>query len=622
MNWTRRDLGKLSLSAGVLAAFPGAARQALAATTVAHGVSAFGDLKYPADFSHFDYAVPTAPKGGTFSMGFGGVTFDSLNAYILKGTPVQGMSLTTDTLMTGSADEADAMYGLVASAIEYDDERTFAVFDLRPEATFRDGTPLTADDVVFSFDVLREKGHPSYRAVLRGVASATVESPTRVRFDFKAEFARRDLPMAVAGLPIFSKSYFADRDFAEATLDAPMTSGPYEVEIESLEPGRTMVYRRREDYWAADLPVNRGRYNFERIRIEYFRDRSAAFEGFKAGAYTFNEEFWSKLWATGYDFPAVQRGDIVRDVIPDNRPAGTQGYWFNLRREKFADPRVREALAISFDFEWSNKSLFYELYNRTDSFFEGGPMEAENQPSPEELALLEPLADQLPPGALDNPAYQPPKTDGSGRNRRNLRRAAKLLDEAGWSVSGDVRKNAAGETLSVEFLSASPSFDRITGPYVQSLKRIGVDATMRRVDPAQYERRSEEYEFDIVVDRKSMSLTPGVELRNYFHSDSAATPGSQNLAGVASPVVDALIEKIETAPDRKSLSTAVKALDRVLRAMHIWIPQWNKASHHLAFWDIYGRPPAEMKPAYGRGVIDLWWIDEEKRARFGDKFGS
>ncbi|MEM9147911.1 MAG: extracellular solute-binding protein [Pseudomonadota bacterium] len=621
MDWTRRDLGKAGLSAGILAALPWTgARAETADPIISHGVSAFGDLRYPPDFSQFDYAMADAPKGGTFSTGFGGISFDTLNAYVLKGNPVVGMSVTTDTLMTPSSDEADALYGLVANSIEYDAERSYALFELRPEARFHDGSALTAEDVKFSFDVLREKGHPRYRLILQGVEGATVEAPHRIRFTFRDDVARRDLPMAVAGLPIFAKAWFDSRDFSEATLEPLMTSGPYEVEMESLEPGRTVVYRRRPDYWAADLPVNRGRHNFDRIRIEYFRDRSAAFEAFKAGTYTFNEEYWSKLWATGYDFPAVTRGDILRDVIPDNLPSGTQGYWFNLRREKFADPRVREALAICFDFEWSNKSLFYDLYQRTNSFFEGGPMEAADQPGPAELALLEPLADRLPGGVLDDAAYVPPATDGSGRNRRNLRRAAKLLDEAGWSVIGDIRQNAAGETLSVEFLSRSPSFDRITGPYVQLLKRVGVDATMRRVDAAQYERRQEEYDFDIIVDRKAMSLTPGVELRDYFHSASAASPGSENLAGVSSPAVDALLAQIEAAPDRESLTTAVKALDRVLRAMHIWIPQWTKASHHLAFWDIYGRPPIEMKPAYHRGVIDLWWADQNKLARFDAKF--
>jgi microcin C transport system substrate-binding protein len=391
--------------------------------------------------------------------------------------------------------------------------------------------------------------------------------------------------------------------------------------VEKAEPNRTITYRRRADYWGWRLPVNRGRWNFGRIRFEYFRDRSALFEAFKAGTFSFNEEFWSKLWATGYDFPALERGDIVRDVTPDNRPSGSQGYWFNTRRVKLADPRVRKAIALGFDFEWSNSRLFYELYTRTDSFFEGGPMQAAGKPTPGELALLEPLADQLPPGVLDDPAYVPSVSDGSGRNRRALRESSRLLDQAGWPVRDGVRRNGKGETLSIEFLDSSGSaFDRITIPYIKNLRKIGIDASYRAVDAAQLKQRVENFEFDIVVDRKSMSLTPGVELRDYFHSASANSKGSENYAGIDSPVVDALIDKIERATGRAQLTTAVKALDRVLRAMHIWVPQWHKGSHTMAYWDIYARP--EIKPQYARGVIDLWWIDPEKHARLKDQVGG
>ncbi len=617
-SWTRRDVGKLGLGLGLTASLPGVA--GAAAPTIAHGISAFDDdLGYAADFGQFAYATPNAPVGGTFSTGYGGITFDSVNAFVLKGNPVLGMDLTTDSLMEGAADEPSAMYCLLAESIEYPADRSYAAFVLRPEARFRDGSPVMAEDVAFSFEILRSEGHPQYRVLLAGVESATVEGPRRVRFEFRDDVATRDLPMVVGSLPIFQKAWFDTREFGEATLEPPMTTGPYALDEAALSPGRSVSYTRRADYWGWDLPVMRGRYHFETVRIEYFRDRSAAFEAFKAGAFSFNEEFWSKLWATGYDFPAVSRGDIVREVLPDERPAGTQGYWFNLRRPKFQDPRVREAIALAFDFEWSNDTLFFGLYARTDSFFEGGPMQASGQPSPEELALLEPLADSLPPGVLDEAAYVPPATDGSGRNRRNLRRAARLLEEAGWTVVDGVRRKD-GESLTVEFLSQSPSFDRITNPYIKLLERIGVEATLRRVDAAQYERRTEDFDFDIVVSRKSMSSTPGVELRNHFHSESAANSGSLNLSGVADPAVDALLERIEASTSRAELTTAVKALDRVLRAMHIWVPQWNKAAHHLAFWDIYGRPPVETKPKYARGVIDRWWFDPEKAARFGDRF--
>ena len=618
MDWTRRDVGKLAAGAAALGLLPrGASAQEVIR---AHGVSAFGQLKYGADFEMFDYATPEAPKGGTFSFGYGGITFDSLNPFILKGNPALGLTLGFDQLMVGADDEADAMYALVAQEIAYPEDRMYAAFTLNPEARFSDGSRITAEDVVFTFDTLREKGHPSYRVMLQGVTGATAESEDRVRFDFHEDAARRDLPMAVASLPVLPRKLFETRDFAESSLEPIMGSGPYAVE--EADQGRQITYRRREDYWARDLPVNRGRWHFDRIRIEYFRDRSAAFEAFKAGQFTFNEEFWSKLWATGYDFPAVNDGAVVRETIPDNRPAGAQGYWFNLRRAKFSDPRVREAIGLCFDFEWSNKTLFYGLYSRTDSFFEGGPMQAEGKPTPGELRLLEPLADKLPEGVLDEAAYVPPETDGSGRNRRNLRQAGRLLDQAGWTVQDGVRRNADGEALRIEFLSNSPSFERITVPYTQSLQRIGIEATTRQIDAAQYKRRVDNFDFDIVVDRKSMSLTPGVELRTHFHSDSAESPGSENLAGVAHPAVDALVEAVTRAESREDLTHAVQALDRVLRALHIWVPQWHKPSHHLAYWDIYGHAPVERKPEFARGVIDLWWVDPEKYEALRGRLGG
>ena len=568
----------------------------------------------------FDYATPEAPKGGTYSMGIGGLTFDSLNPFILKGNPATALTLTTDTLMTGSADEADAMYALVAERIEYPEDRMFARFTLNPAARFSDGSKVTAQDIAFSFDVLREKGHPSYRVTLSGVKGVAVEGEDRVRFDFHEAAARRDLPMAVAGLPVLSRTWFETRDFADSTLEPLLGSGPYAVE--EVDQGRRITYRRRPDYWGRDLPVNRGRWHFDTIRIEYFRDRSAAFEAFKAGQYTFNEEFWSKLWATGYEFPAVQQNLVRRETIPDNRPSGAQGYWFNLRRPQLSDPRVREAIGLAFDFEWSNETLFYGLYTRTDSLFEGGAMQAEGLPTPGERALLEPLADSLPESVLGGPAHVPPRTDGSGRNRRNLRAAARLLDAAGWTVRDGLRRNAGGETLSIEFLSDSPSFERITVPYTKNLRRIGIDATTRQVDAAQYKRRMDGFEFDVTVDRKAMSLTPGVELRDYFHSDSAQSPGSENLAGVAHPAVDALVEAATRATSRAALTDAVRALDRVLRALHIWVPQWHKPSHHLAYWNIYAHAPVERKPRYARGVLDLWWVDPEKEAALANRIGG
>lgn len=624
---TRRSFGRGALGLGAMTALGGGlagpwgtpVARAAGPTGITHGLSAFGALKYPADFAHFDYTNPDAPKGGTFSTAVPGITFDSLNPFVLKGNPATRMNLCYDTLMESASDEPDAVYGLLAETAELGPNKESVTFTLRPEARFADGSTVTAEDVVWTFETLMEKGHPAYRLQFAAVTGAEVTGERQVRFSFDPAFPLRDMPMSVGALPVLASAWWADRDFEDSTLDPFLASGPYAVD--DAEPGRRIIYRLRDDYWARDLPVNKGRHNFARIRFDYYRDRTAAFEGLKAGEYTFYEEFWSRLWANSYNFDAVQAGEVVKATPSDNRPSGTQGYWFNLRREKLADPRTRQAIAEVFDFEWSNKTLFFDLYERTNSFFEGGgELEAAGAPSPAEIALLEPLAEHLPEGALEAEAYLPPKTNGSGRLRRQISRSGALLDAAGWKVVGGRRVNDAGEPLEIEFLLVSEGFERITNPYAQNLERLGVTATSRTVDPAQYKNRMDEYDFDVTVDRKVMSLTPGSELRNYFHSTAANTPGSQNTAGVANPAVDTLIEMIERATSREELVTAVNALDRVLRAMQIWVPQWSKGEHHLAYWNVYGQP--DTKPAYSRGVVDTWWIDEEKLAALAPKIGG
>lgn len=609
---SRRDFGKGALGAVAITALPAFAR---AETVTSHGVSAFGDLKYPAEFENFEYVNVDAPKGGTWSTGYGGVTYDSFNGFILKGTPEPFTpSLIYDSLMTGSADEADSYYPLIAESVELPADRSWVAFNINPAARFHDGTPITSADVEWTFNTLITRGAPQYRVLLQPVTNVSTDGPQRVRFDFDPNASKRDLPMLVASLSVLPKAYYENVSFDDATLDPPLGNGAYK--IGAFEAGQWVSFERVKDYWAADLPVNRGRFNFDELKFNYFLDRTAAFEGFKGGAFLFNEEFWSKLWATAYTpetFPAIARGDVVKDVIPDNRPAGSQGFWYNLRREKFQDLAVRKALSLGFDFEWSNQRLFYDLYTRTDSFFEGGPMQASGTPTPGELAILERFADKLPPEILTEPAYVPPQTDGSGRVRRQLRRAGKILDEAGWKVVDGVRQKD-GKSLEVEFLMVSNSgFARIVSPYIKNLERLGVKGQIKEVDPSQYRKRLDEFDFDITTSRKSMSLTPGVELRDYFGSAGAEAKGSRNTAGIADPVVDAMIDLIERAENREALTDAVKALDRVLRAKHIWVPQWSKASHHLAYWDIFARP--ELKPEYDRGVIDLWWVDAEKEAK-------
>ncbi|WP_253762828.1 extracellular solute-binding protein [Ruegeria sp. HKCCD4884] len=581
--------------------------------TVSHGLSVFGDLKYGPDFTHFDYVNPDAPKGGEISTwAFG--TFDSLTPFILKGNPGALASVFYDTLMSGSLDEPDAMYGSVAETAEYPESREWVIFNMRPEARFRDGSPLTAEDVVFTFETLRDKGRPSYKLLFKDFVGAEVLDTHKVKFTFKPDGALREAYLTAAGLPILSKAYYETVDFEETSLEAPMGSGAYE--LESVEPGRSITYKRRDDYWAKDLPVNVGQNNFDRIKVEYFADYTTAFEAFKAGAYTYREEFLSRLWATGYDFPAIDKGWVKVETLPDGRPAGTQGFWFNLRRDKFSDPRVREAIGLAFNFEWSNQSLFHGLYTRTDSFWENSGMQAEGMPTEKELELLEPLRGQVPDSVFTDPAFAPAESNpANAGDRRALRRASKLLDEAGWTVGDDgKRRNADGEVLSVEFLNDSPSFDRIILPFVDNLERLGIDATAQRVDAAQATQRQKKFEYDVVVQRYAMSQTPGTELRGIFGSDSADIEGSNNIAGLKDEAVDQLIQNIEAATTREDLNAAVRALDRVLRAKHIWIPQWYKPVHNIAYFDMYERPYTDNPPPSGLGELSIWWYNPEKAA--------
>ncbi len=575
-----------------------------------HGISTFGDLKYGSDFKHFDYVNPDAPKGGEFSTwGFG--TFDSLTPFILKGQAATLSSIFFESLMSSSADEPDSMYGLLAETIEYPENRQWVVFNIRPEARFSDDTPVTADDVVYSFNILIDKGRPSYKSSLRDVQKVEALDPLKVKFTFNEDSNTRELPALVAGLPVFSKAYYESRDFAESTLDIPVGSGPYT--LDKVTPGKTVSYIRRDDYWGANLPINKGRNNFNHLTIEYYTDYTAAFEGFKGGVYSYREEYLSKLWATSYNFPSLSKGWVVKTTLPDGNPSGTQGFWFNLRKEKFQDIRVREAIGMMFNFEWSNKTLFYDLYNRTDSFWENSNMEATDLPDDAERALLEPLKEHLPPSIFIDPAFVPNTSKTNQLDRGALRKASRLLDAAGWTVVNGKRTNSKGETLTVEFLNDSPSFERISNPYVANLKRLGIDAKLVSVDAAQANERQKEFDYDIVVQRYVMSLTPGIELRGIFGGETADVKGSNNLTGLNNPAVDALIEKIEQAKNRKDLNTAVSALDRTLRALHIWVPQWYKAEHNLAYLDIFEHP--ENLPPYSLGEMDFWWYNAEKAAK-------
>ena len=579
-----------------------------------HGLSAFGDLKVPVDFRHFDWVNPDAPKGGRLAFIGPGArnTFDSFNDFILKGDSAQGLGLLFDTLMTRNLDEPDAVYGLVAHSAELAPDRSSITFRMRPEARFSDGSPVTSADVVFSFDILKQKGHPAYRlAVLKDVTKAEAIDAHTVRITF-AVTTNRDLPLAVAQLPILSKAYYATREFDQTTLEPPLGSGAYK--IGDFKAGRYVSYRRRDDYWGKDLPVNRGRFNFDEVRYDYFRDRTAALLALKAGEIDLREENTARDWMTQYDVPAVKEGRLLKIEVPDHTPSGAQGFFLNTRRSKFSDARVRKAFDYAFDFQFTNNNLFSGLYTRTESFFENSTMKAEGKPSAAELALLEPFREQLPPEVFDEP-YRPPHSDGSGKDRKLLQAADKLLKDAGWPIKDGKRTNAKGEVLDVEFLiDIDPSSERILTGYVESLRRLGVSVSIRRVEAAEYERRRKTFDFDVIGTRFSLRTTPGAELRNFWSSEAAKTDGSANLAGVNHPAIDALIDKAMGAKSRQEFETALRALDRVVRTGHYWVSNWYKPVHHVAHWNKYSRP--EKRARYDRGIgLDTWWFDTAKAAK-------
>jgi microcin C transport system substrate-binding protein len=586
-----------------------------------HGISVFGDLKYPADFAHFDYVNPTAPKGGTFSTipalrayNQSYFTFNSFNAFILKGEGAQGMDLVFASLMVRAGDEPDAMYGLAAKSVRISPDKLVYSFTMRPEARFHDGSKLTAQDVAFSLTALKEKGHPLIVVQLRDMLKAEAPDDATVVVSF-AEKRGRDVPLYAASLPIFSKAYYATRPFEESTLDIPLGSGPYKVG--KFEVNRYVEFERVKDWWAADLAVNRGAYNFDIVRYEFYRDRDVAFEGFTAKNYLFREEFTARIWATRYDFPAIKDGRVKREVLPDETPSGGQGWMVNTRLDKFKDPRVREALGNAFDFEWTNKTVMYGAYARTCSPFQNSDMVAIGPPSPEELKLLEPFRGQVPDEVFGAP-YVPPVSDGSGQDRALLRKASQLLNDAGYVIKDGKRVLPNGEAFTVEFLLDEPSFQPHHATFIKNLGQIGIDASIRLIDAVQYRAREEAFDFEVTVQRMSMSATPGDSLRPYFSSQAAATKGSYNLAGVASPAIDALIEKAIGAETRADLTFACRALDRVFRAGRYWVPQWYRASHPVAYWDVFDHPtivPRYQFDASSVGERMLWWYDAAKAAK-------
>lgn len=583
-----------------------------------HGLSTFGDLKYAADFKHFDYVNPDAPIGGVFSHLPGQLilnqnfnTFNSMNTFILRGDGPLQMEMTFASLMTRAYDEPDAVYGLAAEFVRHDEARRSFEFHLREGITFHDGTPIAAEDVVFSIEAIKKDGHPLIAGTLVHVEEVKALAKNSVGVRLAAN-APRDVIFALAGVPILSKAYYSKVPFNEVTMQVPLGSGAFKVG--RFEQGRFIEYDRVEDWWGWKIPAMRGQLNWQKIRIDFYRDHGVAFEGFKAGQYLLREEFSSKLWATAYTFPAIQSGQVKTAILPDGRPSGMQGFFINMRREKFMDPRVRRALALVFDFEWSNANLFYGQYQRTQSAFQNSVLMAQGKPSVEELALLEPFRKQLPDSVFGE-SYIQPVSDGTGRDRKLMRGAAQLLREASIAIKHDGAYLPNGQKFTVEFLLAHASFERIVFPYMKSLRSLGIEATLRTVDPAQYQIRTNDYDFDIVTQRYGLELTPGDGLRRVFSSKDADTPGSYNLAGIKHPAVDAMLEKIIAADNREALHTACHALDRVLRSLHFWVPQWYKPVHTVAYWDIYKAPP--VKPPYTRGIMETWWLDQTQAKKLG-----
>ena len=575
-----------------------------------HGISTFGELKYNSDFQHLDYVNPNAPKGGEVSIwAFG--SFDSMHPYTTKGRSGSLSSIFFESLLTGTSDEIGSAYGLVAKSMEYPKDRSWVIFNMRPEAKFSDNTPLTAEDVMFSYKLLQEKGLPSFRAVIeKEIDTVEILGKHKIKFNFKKGIPTRDLPASAGSLPIFSKNYYekSGADFEASTLTPGIGSGPYI--LDNLDVGQTINYKRNPEYWGANLPINIGRNNFDKIRVEYFADYNSAFEGFKGGSYTFRTEYMSKLWATGYDFPAIDKKWVTKELLPSGDMAPGQSFIINLRKGKFKDIRVRKAIGLMFNFEWSNKTLFYDLYARINSFWENSDMAATGKPSKDELIILNSLKNTLPSGIIDSDVAEVSVSSTKQLDRKNLRMASKLLDDAGWEVGDDgLRKNKNGATLDIEILNDSQAFTRIIEPFIENLKSLGVNAVHTKIDNAQMTERERSFDFDIVTGNFPMSFTPGSGLKQYFGSETADV-SIFNKAGIKSEVIDELIEVVMAAKTRDELKVAVKTLDRVLRSYYFWIPQWFKDVHTVAYYDYYEHP--ENLPPYDMGLLDFWWINNEK----------
>ncbi len=576
------------------------------------GLALYGEPKYAPDFTHFDYTNPDAPKTGTFvKSNEAFLTFDTFNPYTLKGAAAYGTDvLLDDSLMVASQDEPASVYSAIADTIEIAPDGSWVQFVLNPTARFSDNSPITSDDVVFSFDTLITKARPQYRLVYEDVVKAEAIDPRTVKFTLKST-QNAKLPLMLAALPVLSQAFWKDRDFTATTLDIPVTSGPYT--IESFEVGRYVLYRRLDNHWAKDQPRNRGLYNFDHVRYEYFRDDDVSFEAFKTNAYDINREMVARRWATGYDFPAFQQGHVKKLEVPSIQPRDVTILAMNMRRPLFQDRRVREAINYAFDFESLNKNIQYGLYDRLRSYWQGSPLEAKGLPSEAEIKLLEPFRDKLPPEVFTE-EFKQPTTAGSGDNRENLIKARDLLKEAGWDVQGDKLVNVkTGQPFAFEITIVQPNLERALAPWLQDLKRLGIDAKLRIIDTAQYANRVNDYDYDAIYIGVATSLTPGNELLDSLGSESADKPGSSNYGGIKDPVVDALLKRIIQADNYDDVTTMTRALDRVLTFNHYYILRYCLPADRFAYWDKLKMPavlPALGLGQMGESVIALWWLDQ------------
>lgn len=579
-----------------------------------HAIAMHGLPKYAADFTHFDYVNPDAPKGGKITL-FATGSFDTLNPFTLKGMAAAGSSMPFDTLMTSSADEPFTRYPLIAESLEVPQNRSFARFHLNKKAKFHDGSPVTAKDVLFSFNILRNKGNPLYRYYYANVKEARAENDYSVLFIFDENQDNRELPLILSELPILSEKYWQDKDFSATTLSAPLGSGPYR--IASFDAGRSITLKRVKDYWAKDLPSVKGLYNFDIIKYDYYRDTTVALEGFKSGAFDLRVENEAKKWAKGYDFPAVNSGMVIKKSFHHSNPSGMQGFVFNLRNQFFQDIKVRKAFTLIFDFEWSNKNLFYGMYHRTHSYFDNSSLASYGLPAGKELALLEKVKDIVPPQVFTEP-FTLPLNNGDGQIRKNLESAYKLLQEAGWIYADGALRNKEGKPFTFTILlisSGAAAWERITLPFVRNLARLGIKANVRTVDTAQYQAMMNAFDFDMVVNVWGQSLSPGNEQRSYWGSSSAEQKGSMNYAGIKNPAIDAMIEEVISANSREDLTAAVRALDRLLLHGYYVIPNWHTKETRIAYWDKFGMP--DTIPLQGVQLMS-WWIDKDKQAKINN----